>query len=43
MKRPEDEKKYYGWSGTYSLPRTLWLTKEGPSGSGLLRNWNVFD
>ena len=27
--RPENLKKYSGWSGTYSLPRTLWLGDDG--------------
>lgn len=27
--RPEEIKKAYGWSGTYGLPRTLWLGEDG--------------
>jgi len=27
--RPDSVKKYSGWSGTYGLPRTLWLGKDG--------------
>ena len=27
--RSEDLKKYYGWTGTYGLPRSLWLGKDG--------------
>ena len=30
--RPAEVKKHYGWTGMYSLPRTLWLTKEGTLG-----------
>lgn len=27
--RPDSIKQYSGWSGTYGLPRTLWLGKDG--------------
>ncbi|MAX04748.1 MAG: hypothetical protein CL883_05445 [Dehalococcoidia bacterium] len=27
--RSEDLKKYYGWTGTYGLPRSLWLGEDG--------------
>ena len=30
--RPENMKSEYGWTGTYGLPRSLWLNKEGELG-----------
>tara|TARA_R110002049_G_scaffold131500_2_gene290244 strand:- start:1899 stop:3572 length:1674 start_codon:yes stop_codon:yes gene_type:complete len=27
--RPDSLKTYYGWTGTYGLPRSLWLGKDG--------------
>ncbi|MDP2337011.1 MAG: glycoside hydrolase family 32 protein [Bacteroidota bacterium] len=27
--RPDSIKKYWGWTGTYGLPRSLWLGKDG--------------
>ncbi len=27
--RPDSIKKFYGWTGTYGLPRSLWLGKDG--------------
>ena len=30
--RPESVQKYYGWTGVYGLPRTMWLAKDGTLG-----------
>ena len=30
--RPDSVKYHYGWTGSYSLPRTLWLAKDGTLG-----------
>ena len=30
--RPDSVKKFFGWTGMYSLPRTLWLAKDGTLG-----------
>jgi beta-fructofuranosidase len=30
--RPDSVKNYYGWTGMYGLPRTLWLRKDGSLG-----------
>ncbi|MDP4131400.1 MAG: glycoside hydrolase family 32 protein [Bacteroidota bacterium] len=27
--RPDSVKQYYGWTGTYGLPRSLWIGKDG--------------
>lgn len=30
--RPDSLKKYYGWTGMYGLPRSLWVAKDGRLG-----------
>jgi beta-fructofuranosidase len=30
--RPDSVKSYYGWTGTYGLPRSLWLRSDGTLG-----------
>lgn len=30
--RPKESARYYGWTGNYSLPRTLWLARDGTLG-----------
>lgn len=30
--RPDELKSHYGWTGTYGLPRTLWLNDDGELG-----------
>jgi beta-fructofuranosidase len=30
--RPDSIKKFYGWTGIYGLPRSLWLAKDGTLG-----------